>query len=276
VTDRSSLGDDLLAHVPEGRVPSSQHGERLLDLVRVMARLRGPGGCPWDAEQTHRSLARHLLEETHELLEAIDAGDDDAMRDELGDVLLQVVFHAQLAADEGRWDVDDVAQGLVEKLVYRHPHVFGEVEVAGADEVLVNWEKLKAAEAGTRAPVDDDIPPSLPSLARAAKVQRRAAGWGFEWRSVDSAIGALREEVDELAAATDPAEAEAEVGDVLFATVALARKLGVAAESALRRTVRTFSERYERFVELAAGRGLDVETADEQELRDLFREARER
>jgi tetrapyrrole methylase family protein/MazG family protein len=276
VTDAASSAGDPLAHVPEGPVPSSQEGRRLLDLVRVMARLRGPGGCPWDAEQTHRTLARHLLEETHELLEAIDADDDDAIREELGDVLLQVVFHAQMAADEGRWDIDDVAEGLVRKLIHRHPHVFGEVEVAGADEVLVNWEKLKAEEAGERPAVDDDIPVSLPSLARAAKVQRRAAGWGFEWRSIDGAVGALREEVEELAATTGDAEhAEEEVGDVLFATVALARKLGVDAESALRRTVRSFAERYERFVELAAERGIDVESADEGELRSLFREARE-
>jgi tetrapyrrole methylase family protein/MazG family protein len=276
VTDAASSAGDPLAHVPKGPVPSSQEGRRLLDLVRVMARLRGPGGCPWDAEQTHRTLARHLLEETHELLEAIDADDDDAIREELGDVLLQVVFHAQMAADDGRWDIDDVAEGLVRKLIHRHPHVFGEVEVAGADEVLVNWEKLKAEEAGERPAVDDDIPVSLPSLARAAKVQRRAAGWGFEWRSVDGAVGALREEVDELAATTGDAEhAEEEVGDVLFATVALARKLGVDAESALRRTVRSFAERYERFVELAAERGIDVESADEGELRSLFREARE-
>ena len=276
MTDAASSAGDPLAHVPEGPVPSSQEGRRLLDLVRVMARLRGPGGCPWDAEQTHRTLARHLLEETHELLEAIDADDDDAIREELGDVLLQVVFHAQMAADDGRWDIDDVAEGLVRKLIHRHPHVFGEVEVAGADEVLVNWEKLKAEEAGERPAVDDDIPVSLPSLARAAKVQRRAAGWGFEWRSVDGAVGALREEVDELAATTGDAEhAEEEVGDVLFATVALARKLGVDAESALRRTVRSFAERYERFVELAAERGIDVGSADERELRSLFREARE-
>ena len=113
MTDAASSAGDPLAHVPEGPVPSSQEGRRLLDLVRVMARLRGPGGCPWDAEQTHRTLARHLLEETHELLEAIDADDDDAIREELGDVLLQVVFHAQMAADEGRWDIDDVAEGLV-------------------------------------------------------------------------------------------------------------------------------------------------------------------
>ena len=159
--------DELLSHVPEGPVPSSQHGQRLLDVVRVMARLRAPDGCPWDAEQTHRTLARHLLEETHELIEAIEADDDDAMRDELGDVLLQVVFHAQLAADDGRWDVDDVAEGLVKKLIYRHPHVFGEVDVTGADEVLVNWEQLKAAEAEARvANGPGDVEPHTSSAGR--------------------------------------------------------------------------------------------------------------
>lgn len=273
MSEGAARADGLLAHVPDGPVPSSQRGVRLLDLVKVMARLRGPGGCPWDAEQTHQTLARHLLEETHELLEAIDADDQDSIRDELGDVLLQVVFHAQMAADEGAWDVDDVAQGLITKLIYRHPHVFGEVEVSGADEVLVNWEKLKAAEAGERTGVEEGIPESLPALARAAKVQRRAAGWGFEWRSVDSALAALQEEVDELASATD-AGVEAEIGDVLFATVAVARKHGVDAETALRRTVRTFSTRYERFTEMAAERGIDVEAAPEDELRALFREAR--
>jgi tetrapyrrole methylase family protein/MazG family protein len=275
VTGTSGSPDDLMTHVPGGPVPSSQAGERVLDLVRIMARLRAPGGCPWDAEQTHATLARHLLEETHELIEAIDAGDSDAIRDELGDVLLQVVFHAQMAADEGRWDLDDVAEGLERKLIHRHPHVFGSTEVSGAEEVLVNWEKLKAEETGGRKGVEDDIPASLPSLARAAKVQRRAAGWGFEWRSIDGAMAALREEVDELGAAIDPDDAEGEIGDVLFATVAVARRLGVDAESALRRTIRSFSERYERFIVMAAARGLDVETAPEDELRALFREARD-
>jgi tetrapyrrole methylase family protein / MazG family protein len=277
VSSGSSRADELLAHVPEGPVPSSHGGERLLDLLKVMARLRGPGGCPWDAEQTHQTLARHLLEETHELLQAIDAEDDDAIRDELGDLLLQVVFHAQMAADDGRWDVDDVAEGLTKKLIYRHPHVFGEVNVSGADEVLVNWERLKAAEKGERTGVEDDIPASLPSLARAAKVQRRAAGWGFEWRTVDGAMAALREEVDELADAGSPAgpdAVEAEIGDVLFATVAVARKAGVDAEAALRRTITGFAARYERFTELAAERGIDVEAIDEATLRTLFREAR--
>src|ERR687891_1275124 len=154
---------DPSVHVPDGPVPSSDGGQRLLDLVKVMARLRGPGGCPWDREQSHETLARHLLEESHELLEAIDSGDSDAIRDELGDLLLQVVFHAEMAFEDGRWDVDDVARGLVEKLVHRHPHVFGDVRVSDADEVLTNWEKLKAEEgAGRRAAVDDDIPATLP------------------------------------------------------------------------------------------------------------------
>ena len=272
--------EDLLAHVPRGPVPSSHAGQALLDLIRVMARLRGPNGCPWDAEQTHATLVRHLLEETHELIEAIDAQDEDAMRDELGDLLLQVVFHAQMAADDGRWDIDDVAEGLTVKLIYRHPHVFGEVEVDGAEDVLVNWEKLKASEAdelgGQPRRVDESIPTTLPSLARAAKVQRRAAGWGFEWRTLEGAVSALQEEVDELAEAdpADAAHAEEELGDVLFAAVAVARKLGLDAESALRRTVRGFADRYERFVALAAERGIDVEAADEKELRALFRQAR--
>lgn len=264
---------DELEHVPTGPVPSSRGGERLLELVRVMARLRAPDGCPWDREQDHRSLARHLLEETHETLEAIDAGDRDLLREELGDVLLQVVFHAQMAADDGAWDVDDVAEGIVRKLIRRHPHVFGEVIVSGAEDVLVNWERIKAEEKGRKA-LEDDIPASLPALARAAKVQRRAGGWGFEWRSVDSALAALREEVAELEDHTDADNAEEEIGDVLFATVSVARKLGVDAESALRRTIRGFAERYERFTALMNERGLDLDAMSEGEIRELFRRAR--
>lgn len=264
---------DLLAHVPPGPVPSSEGGERLLDLVRVMARLRGPGGCPWDREQTHRTLARHLLEETHEVLDAIDADDRDRLREELGDLLLQVAFHAQMAADDGAWDVDDVARGIVAKLIRRHPHVFGDVRVSGADEVLVNWERIKAEEKGEHG-LEEDVPETLPALARAAKVQRRAAGRGFEWRSRDGALEALREEVDELERTPDPERAEQEIGDVLFATVAVARLLGVDAESALRRTTRRFAERYERFTRLVRERGLDLDAMSEVEIRRLFREAR--
>ncbi len=263
-------GDELLAHVPEGPVPSSQHGERLLDLVRLMARLRGPGGCPWDREQDHESLARHLLEETHEVLEAIDSGDRERLREELGDILLQVAFHAQIAADDGAWDVDDVARGIVEKLIRRHPHVFGEVEVSGADEVLLNWERIKADEKGEQ-PVEHDIPSTLPALARASKVQRRAAGWGFDWRTKEGALAKLREEVDELAKAETAEDAEEELGDVLFAAAAVARKLGVDPESALRRTTTKFAARYEATLERARSEGLNLASLDEDALLAYFR-----
>jgi MazG family protein len=263
---------DPAPHVPAGPVPTSEQGRRLLDLVKVMARLRGPDGCPWDREQTHETLARHLLEESHELLEAIDRGDSDAIRDELGDLLLQVVFHAQMASDEGRWDVDDVARGLVEKLVRRHPHVFGDVEVSGADEVLTNWERLKAEEgSGSRVAVDDEIPSTLPALARAAKVQRRAAAWGVEWPSAGAAIASLRAESEQLADAKDGEQA---IGAVLFAAVAAARKLGLDAESALRRTTHLFADRYEAYLADARERGVDPESVTEDELRDLFLGAR--
>ncbi|MGZ8565527.1 MAG: nucleoside triphosphate pyrophosphohydrolase [Actinomycetota bacterium] len=261
--------------IPEGPVPTSRGGAGLLDLIKVQARLRAPDGCPWDLEQTHRTLARHLLEETHELLEAVDADDDDAIRDELGDLLLQVTFHAEIARDEGRWDVDDVADGLVRKLIHRHPHVFGDVDVEDADEVLVNWEKLKAEETGGRRGVDEGIPGSLPALARAAKVQRRAAGWGFEWKTVEQALAKLREEVRELEDVTgQPDRAEDELGDVLLAVVAVARKLGLDAESALRRATTRFAERYERTAALARERGLDLETLDEATMLSIYREAK--
>ena len=254
-------------------MPSSAQGERLLDLVRVMARLRGPDGCPWDLEQDHRTLARHLLEEAHEVLEAIDDGDPGRLREELGDLLLQVVFHAQMAADAGSFDVDDVAAGITAKLIRRHPHVFGDVEVSGAEEVLVNWERIKAEEKGEK-PVEDDIPATLPAVARAAKVQRRAAGWGFEWRSTEAAMAKLHEELSELESATGD-EAEDELGDVLFAAVSVARRLGVDAESALRRSTRRFAERYERMREQAREQGIDLSSLPDDELLALFRSARD-
>ena len=285
----SDAKPDPLSAVPTGPVPSSREGERLLDLVRVMARLRGPGGCPWDHEQTHRSLARHLLEEAHEVLEAIDSDDPERLREELGDLLLQVAFHAQMAADAGSFDIDDVAAGIVGKLIRRHPHVFGEVEVSGAEEVLVNWERIKAEEKGER-PVEDDIPASLPALARAAKVQRRAAGWGFDWRTAGAALAKLREEVDELdravaaAGVADAAEGregrstseevDRELGDVLFAATAVARKVGVDPESALRRGVARFAERYEEMRARAAEEGVDMSSLSEDELLAYFRGSR--
>jgi MazG family protein len=208
-----------------------------------MARLRGPEGCPWDREQTHRSLARHLLEEAHEVLDAIDADDRDRLREELGDLLLQVVFHARIAADDGAFDVDDVAEGIVRKLVRRHPHVFGDVEVSGADEVLRNWERIKAEEKGEHG-VEHDIPETLPALARAAKVLRRVAGTGPD-PSRDEALAELRLRAEALGG-VDAGRAEEAVGELLLAAAAAARALGVDAEAALRRAVRRFAERHDR------------------------------
>jgi len=267
VSDRA--GDAALS----GPVGSRDGGLRVLDLLRVMHRLRSPGGCPWDAEQTHRSLARHLLEEAHETLEAIDSGDADRLREELGDLLLQVVFHAEMAMQEGTFDVDDVAEGITAKLIRRHPHGFGDVEVGSAAEVLVNWERIKTEEKGDH-PVDAEIPATLPALARAAKVQRRAAGSGLEWRSKKAVLVARRQEVEELERAADPDNAEEEVGDLLFATVAVARQLGVDPEGALRRTIRGFSARFERVKDQAAREGIRLEELPEEELLARLRDAR--
>jgi MazG family protein len=268
---------DAPSNVPDTPIPSRAAGERVLDLLRVMHRLRGPDGCPWDLEQTHASLGRHLLEEAHETLEAIDAGDPDRLRDELGDLLLQVVFHSEMARQEGAFDVDDVAEGVVRKLIRRHPHVFGDVEVGSAAEVLVNWERIKAEERGEH-PLDDEIPSSLPALARAAKVQRRAAGSGFDWRSFEGAVEKVREELAELEAEASsegpPERIEEELGDILFAVAALGRRLDLDPETALRKATRRFGERFERMREQAARDGVSLENLGEDDLLVRFRAAR--
>ncbi len=193
------------------------------ELVAVMARLRGPGGCPWDAEQTHASLVPFVIEEAHELAEAIEAGDEAHVREELGDVLLQVVFHADIARAEGRFDLDDVAGALVEKLRRRHPHVFAETAVAGVDEVVANWDAIKRAEKPERGSALDGIPSSLPALARAEKVLRRARRAGLEAPTEADAAGV---------------DTEAELGRALLRTVAAAAERGLDAERALRGAIR--------------------------------------
>jgi MazG family protein len=211
-------------------------GASLGRVALVMARLRGPDGCPWDAEQTHESLRVHLLEEAHEVLEAIDSGATGAeLEEELGDVLLQVVFHAQLAADDGRFDVAGVADRLVAKLLHRHPHVFGDVVVAGAAEVVSNWEAIKAKEKEKeRSGPFDGIPPTLPALLVAYKVQKRAAALGFEADATAARAGI------EEALRADPTPES--VGKALFWAVALARSAGVDPEGALARATVKFRQ----------------------------------
>jgi MazG family protein len=248
-----------------------------------MALLRGPDGCPWDRTQTHASLRRHLLDETYELLDAIDDGDPDRLKEELGDLLLQPIFHAQMAADAGAFDIDEVAESIVEKLIHRHPHVFADVEADTPDQVYDNWERIKAEGKGEHG-IAEGIPKALPSLLAAQKVQRRAAGRGFDWAELAGAVEKVREELGELEAAagegvdgdvegTAKDALEEEVGDVLFAVTALARKLGVDAETSLRGAVAKFVARYEAMEQTAAEEGVSLRNLPEEEILSRFRAA---
>jgi MazG family protein len=224
-------------------------GSALLDLVATETRLRGPGGCPWDAEQTHASLARHLVEEVYEVLDAIEeegtaAGGPEHLREELGDLLLQVVFHAQIAEDAGQFDVDAVARTITEKLVRRHPHVFGDVRVGSAGEVLRNWEAIKREQEGRTDPLAG-IPSALPALQLAAKLQKRVGDTGFAWPDRDRPAAKVGEALEEVMAAEGAEQQEGSVGELLFAVVALARERGVEPEAALRRAARRFRAGYE-------------------------------
>jgi tetrapyrrole methylase family protein/MazG family protein len=218
-------------------------------IFEVVARLRAPDGCPWDREQTHESLRPYLLEETYELLEAIDAGDDAKIKEELGDILLQVAMHAEIAAQEGRFNAAEVSEGVASKMVSRHPHVFSTTSVADADEVLRNWEHQKADEArksGNEGSVVDRVPPTLPALAWALGLQKRAARVGFDFTSPKEAAESVAEEARELAASTGGEATFDEMGDLLFAMVALARRLKVNPEDALRVAGQRFRDRFSK------------------------------
>ena len=223
--------------------------ERLAALIAVVHRLRVPGGCPWDREQTHASLRSTLLEEAYEVLEAIDQGSMPALREELGDVLLQVLMQAEIGQESGEFSLGDVADGVREKLIRRHPHVFGDVQVSGADEVVRNWEALKAAEYRRESALDG-VQRSLPALQWAWSLQRRAANVGFDWPDVEGALDKVREELDELRQAATPEEREAEFGDLVFSMVNVARKMGMNPEDALRQASGRFEARF-RLMETA-------------------------
>jgi MazG family protein len=248
-------------------------GSALLDLVATEARLRGPGGCPWDHEQTHASLARHLVEEAYEVLDAIEEGSPEHLREELGDLLLQVVFHAQIAEDAGDFDVDGVARAITEKLVRRHPHVFGDLRVGSAGEVVRNWEAIKREQEGRTDPLDG-IPAALPALQLAAKLQKRAAASGFAWPGVAGPLDKVREELDEVVAATEPEHLEWEVGDLLFAVVALARAKEVEPEAALRRAARRFRARFLAARQAVEADGLDPAGLDLETWRQYWKAAK--
>jgi tetrapyrrole methylase family protein / MazG family protein len=244
-------------------------------LRKIMAQLRAPNGCPWDREQTHDSIKGCLLEEAHEFLEAIDLKDDHAMAEELGDLLLQVVFHAEIAAEEKRFTLDEVIHEIAAKLVRRHPHVFGEVEVANADEVVRNWEAIKNTEVGKedRKSRMDGIPPGFPALLRAHKLQTRAAKDGFDWPDAAPVWEKIAEEEAELREAIDLKNSDAmedEYGDLLFACVNLGRKLGIDSETALLRANRKFESRYRSMEALASEQGQPMAGRSLEELDALW------
>ena len=248
------------------------------DFLEIMRLLRAPGGCPWDAEQTHGSIRRNFLEETYEALDAIDRDDPADMCEELGDVLMQVAFHAQIETERGRFTVDDVVNGVARKLVYRHPHVFGTVEVEDSREVLANWEALKRKEKSqaTTADAIEAVPHTLPALWRAEKIGSKTAKAGFDWSSALSALGKLEEEVREMREALETAiregsNVEEELGDLLFITAKVAQMSGVDPEDALHRACDKFDGRFRR-VEVLADKPLGEYT--EAELVNLWRSAK--
>ena len=256
-------------------------------LTETIWRLRQRDGCPWDRKQTHASIAKNMIEEAYEAVDCIEAGDDEHLREELGDVLMQVMLHAQIAADEGRFTIDDVVRDINEKLVRRHPHVFGEHEAASsADEVLDIWDSVKLAEKSARDKsaekgsvrpegLLDSVPRSLPALMQAQEVSRQAADGGFEWETVDDVWDKVREERDEFLAETPgSAERELEFGDMLFALVNVARREGIDAESALRASTAKFRARWAAVEATAHARSARVEDLSTDELNVLWDEAK--
>ncbi len=250
--------------------------QQFAKLVELMARLRSPEGCPWDREQTHQSLRPFLLEETYEVLEALDQQRDDELCKELGDLLLQVVFHAQIAVESGSFTLSEVIGGITEKLIRRHPHVFGEVKVNSASEQRTLWEKLKKAEG--KNSIIDGVPAALPALQRAQRLQQKAGAAGFDWENVSQVIEKFNSELIELQQARsngDTKQLEDEFGDVLFSLVAVGRWLGLNAEDALRQACDKFSRRFRYLENKLAAAGEHVNRVPPEKLETLWESAKE-
>lgn len=249
------------------------------DLLRIMEILRGEGGCVWDREQDHHTIRNNFIEETYEAVEAIDREDTDLLREELGDVLLQVVFHARMEEEAGGFSFSDVCDGICKKLVYRHPHVFGDVTVENSGQVLDNWDKLKKAEKHqqTAASTLEGVSKALPALVRAAKVQKRAGKVGFEYPALADALGDLRSEIAELEEALGKEDGDGvfeEMGDVLFSAANVSRLLKADPEEALTRSTEKFIRRFHRMEQAAISNDIELSECTIDELNDLWREAK--
>lgn len=247
-------------------------------IMQIMRRLRAPGGCPWDAEQTHTSLKRYLLEEAYEVIEAIDSGSDELLQEELGDLLLQPVFHAAIAEERGAFTMEQVMATLADKLIRRHPHVFGDQEIASSEAQIANWEKIKKEEKGEeRRSALSGIPPHLPALMKAQKITEKASRVGFDWEHVDQVMAKVLEELhefEEAMAQGSQERMETELGDLLFAIVNLGRFLALDPEEALRKTISRFQSRFNHIEDRLHANGRQLQKTSLDEMEQLWQEAK--
>ncbi len=260
-------------------IPALPPGSAFEKFQEIVAHLRAPDGCPWDREQTHLSLRKHLIEESYETLEALDSGDSQKMKEEFGDLLLQIVLNAQIASEAGEFTMTEVIQGIHDKIVRRHPHVFGDVVVNGVGNVLQNWEKIKADERESKGDTEtglmDGLPASLPALVQALELQSRAARVGFDWPEIDGVLDKVREEIEEIRETSSKVELADELGDLFFALVNLARWKGIDAESTLRDANRKFKKRFAYVENGAKVQGRMLPDLSLEEMETLWQSAKD-
>ena len=245
-------------------------------LVEIIARLRSPDGCPWDRQQTHASLRENLLAECYEVLEALDEGESGKLCDELGDLLMQIVLHARIAAEAGEFELGDVVRGINTKLIHRHPHIFGSEKVRDAEEVALNWEVLKQGERESDTSILESVPKHMPALGYSQEIQRRVARVGFDWEDDEGVIDKLAEEISEFKQAESKEQKDEEFGDLLFTLANIARRQGIELESALRQANRRFYKRFACMEELCRERGLEFAKLAFEEQNALWEEAKNR
>lgn len=245
-------------------------------LVEIMATLRGPNGCPWDKEQTFKDINPYMLEEVHEVMESIDNNDMDGLKEELGDLLLHIVFHAQMASEENFFTIKDVINGICDKLVYRHPHVFGDRDVKDADDVIIKWEKLKKDE-GKKKSILGGVPAELPALLKSFRIGEKARRVGFDWKDANGILDKLQEEIQELNEAREnknEAEIEHEYGDLLFTLAIIGRFLKVNPEEALRKSTNRFTSRFKKMEKMAEEKNLEITELTLKEWDELWEKAK--
>jgi tetrapyrrole methylase family protein / MazG family protein len=248
--------------------------EEFIRLIEIISKLRGPAGCPWDKKQTHSSLREYLLEETYEVLDALDEDNSQKLCGELGDLLLQIMLHAKIAAESGEFTLEEVLKGINSKLVRRHPHIFGDTQVSSAEEVTYNWEQIKKTERHPEASLLDSVPRQMPALAYSQEIQRRVAQIGFDWENIDGVIDKLVEEVREYKETENQTQREDEFGDLFFTLVNIARRVGVEPEVSLRQANRKFFRRFSSMEKICRERGLELGKLSFDQQNQLWEEAK--